>query len=127
MICAGIRLEVRVPGQKIDDEEEKDARDKINAQGMNVPGALPFDKLVRQTPRFEEKKTERLEKALVEIQERVGRVGQERSKGSVIIDRRLAALRAVGTAQGRATVFAVRKRRPRLLLSLQPLPAWITA
>ena len=127
MIFAGIRLEVRVPGQKIDDEEEKDARDKINAQGMNVPGALPFDKLVRQTPRFEEKKTERLEKALIEIQERVSRIGQERSKGSVIIDRRLAALRAVGTAQGRATVFAVRKRRPRLLLSLQPLPAWITA
>ncbi len=86
MIFAGIRLEVRVPGQKIDDEEEKDARDKINAQGMNVPGALPFDELVRQTPRFEEKKTERLEKTFVEIQECVGGIGQERSKGAVIID-----------------------------------------
>ena len=92
MIFAGVGLEVRVPGQKIDDEEEKDARDKINAQGMNVPGALPFDKLVRQTPRFEEKKTKRLEKALVEIQERVGRIGQERSKGSVIVDCRLTTL-----------------------------------
>ena len=123
MIFAGVGLEVRVLGKKIDDEEEKDARDKINAQWMNVPGALSLDELVRQTPRFEEEKRERLKKALVEIQERVGRIGQERAKGAVIIDRRLAALRAVGTAQGRATVFAVRQRRPRLLLSPQPLPA----
>ena len=127
MIFAGVGLEVRVPGKKIDDEEEDDARDEVNAQRMDMAGPLPLDELVRQAPRLEEEKREGLKKALVEIQKRVGRIGQERAKGAVIIDRRLAALRAVGTAQGRATILAMRQGRPRFFLSPQPFSAWITA
>ena len=68
---------------------------------------LSFHELVRQTPGLDEQKPEGLEKARVEVEKRIGGIGQERPEGAVIIDRRLAALRAIGAGQHRAAVLAV--------------------
>ena len=123
---AAIVFQMRIFRQEIDDEEKNHTRDEIDAQGMNVPGALPFHEFVRQPPRFEEKETEGFQKPRVEVKKGVGRIRQERPEGTMIIDRRLAALRAEGTGEGGATIFAMGQRRPDFPFPAKPFSAWPT-
>jgi len=68
---------MRSARQKIDDEEKNYARDQIDAQRMNVAGALALHELVRQPPRLEKEEAEGLKEAGVEIEKGVGRIDQE--------------------------------------------------
>ena len=113
-------------GKEINDEEEKNAGDQIDTQRVDVTNALSLHEFIRQAPGFDQKQPEGLKKALVEIEKSVSRIGQDRTKGAMIINRRLAALRAIPSGQSRATILAMGQWRALLLLSPEPSSPRIT-
>jgi hypothetical protein len=118
---------MRIFGEKVNDEKEKDARDQIDPQRMHMTGALSLDEFIRQAPGLEKEQPEGLKKARVQVEESVGRIREQRTEGPVIIDRRLAALRAERTRQGGAAILAMSQRRARLSFAPQPFSPGIIA
>src|SRR5207244_11593256 len=113
---------MQAAGSVIDGKEKQNAGQKIETERMEIANTFAAEKFVGETPLFHDQQADRREKFRVPIQERIENIDNHVPEGTSIIDRRLAALRAVRTGQFGAAIFAMRKRQ-RLSIFASPEPA----
>src|ERR1700737_4456545 len=84
-------------------------------------------KLIGQTPRLNKEQGDRGNELRVPIEKRIEKIDNHMPEGPPIIDRGLAALRAIAADQLRSAVLAMRQRRtgPTFAAEESPLATWM--
>ena len=94
-LCDFARLQPNPPRAVIHRKEKQNAREQIESKWMQIAHPFAGEEFVRELPGLDDKQTESGEKFRIPVQKRIQNIDNYVPERATIIDRRLAALRAM--------------------------------